>query len=122
MGKRYVRHFTTFIRNPFRNQVRCATIYAMLIPRFTVRKLFILTTVSGLAFLLVSFGFQGHHWAVGISVTIASLLLIFLLYGMLFGVTWTLSRMFPGRSSGLPANSPFAEHRSPPQVIPEDSE
>ena len=93
----------------------------MLIPRFTVRRLLVITAVCGCCFLIFSLGLQGHYWAAAILTVVVSFLLILLLHVGLFAVAWVISLLVVREASQV-VRSPFSEHRQPPQVIPEDPE
>ena len=52
----------------------------MLIPRFTIRWLLLLMTVSSFFFFILSFAVRGQAWAIAVSLSVGSLLLAFLCY------------------------------------------
>ena len=54
----------------------------VLIPRFTIRGLLLLMTVSSFFFLILTFAVRGRVWAIAVSVGVASLLLAFLGYAV----------------------------------------
>jgi hypothetical protein len=89
----------------------------MLIPRFSVRFLLLLTTVCAVFFFIVTLAVQGSHWATALSVAIAGLLFSMLLQAGTFGVAWAITSFFGFfRIEELPS-SPFASAKPPPQYI-----
>ena len=93
----------------------------MLIPRFTIRGLLLLMTVSSFFFLILTFAVRGRVWAIAVSVGVASLLLAFLGYAAVFGVAYlvaSIANLLRGTAAG-PA-TPFATAEPPPQIIPPD--
>lgn len=65
----------------------------MLVPRFTIRALLVLLTVSAVAFVIVGMAFRGQNWAWGVSIGLLSLLLTALVHAAWFGVVWIFTRM-----------------------------
>lgn len=63
----------------------------MLIPRFSVRWLLGLTTVSALVSLVVSFAVRGQAWALGLTAGLWCLAIAFLLYVSAFLAAWLLA-------------------------------
>ncbi|MHB0960947.1 MAG: hypothetical protein ACYC0X_33725 [Pirellulaceae bacterium] len=95
----------------------------MLIPRFTLRRLLLLMTASGVFFLIVAQAVDGHAWAIGVSLAGASLLLSFLVYGILFVLAYLLATILGWIRSPVAVSTPFATLEPPPQIIPpEDPE
>jgi len=93
----------------------------VLIPRFTIRGLLLLMTVSSFFFLILTFAVRGRLWAIAVSVGVASLLLAFLGYAAVFGVAYVVASivsLLRGAAAG-PA-TPFATAEPPPQIIPPD--
>ncbi len=91
----------------------------MLIPRFTIRWLLKLMTVSSFFFLILAAAVRGQTWAIAVSIAVASLLLAFLGYAVAFGVAlmvaWTTSLL---RSAPVQPATPFATAEPPAQIIP----
>ena len=95
----------------------------MLIPRFTIRRLFGITAVCGIFFLIVSFAVRGHLWAASISVALAGLLVLLLVHALFFSMSWVTSLLVGVVQGMKAARSPFAQDTPPPQIIPpEDPE
>lgn len=102
-----------------------AKIIAMLIPRFTIRWLLLLTTICAVIFLIVGFAVRGEYWAIAISTSVVSLAFAFFLFGLFFVVAFVLASLFGIVKRAQPAGgTPFATSEPPPQVIPpiEDAE
>jgi hypothetical protein len=90
----------------------------MLIPRFTIRWLLSLTTVSAVFFLIVTCAVQGDAWAVAVSLGVASLAIAFLVYGVLFGVAWLIASAVGVFRAAPSGRTPFATTEPPPQIVP----
>jgi hypothetical protein len=91
----------------------------MLIQRFSLRFLFILTTTASLLSLVLMAAFRGAEWAVPIVVAVLFLALAFVHYAMLFTVVWVLT--FRRRRRPPAPRSPFATDTLPRQIIPPTS-
>ncbi len=89
----------------------------MLIPRFTVRLLLLLTTLCGVFFYVVTLAIQGRLWAMGVSAAVGALALSFLVYAAVFGMAWMIASLFGVFRSRRVAASPFADSRPPPQYV-----
>ena len=92
----------------------------MLIPRFTVRWLLLLTTVCAVFFAIVAWGLRGNSGALALSIAVGSLVLAFVCYGAVFGVAYVLASLlgvFQRRPTG---GTPFATAAPPPQILPPD--
>jgi hypothetical protein len=95
----------------------CVTIKGMLIPRFTIRGLLLLTFGGSLLSLVFSFAVRGQLWAIAVSLAVAGTLIAFLLYGVLFGLAYLLASMAGRAVPRAKASSPFAAG-PPPQILP----
>lgn len=72
----------------------------MLIPRFTLRWLFAVTTVVAVFALIASWAGQGIPWAVGVTAAVVALVAAMLLHVSMFGLIWLFSEVSrPRRSS-----------------------
>ncbi len=90
----------------------------MLIPRFSIRLMLVLTAVCAVFFLLVSFAGDGSHFAAGIVIVILTIIFAMLAYAAVFLLAYAFARLFRlVRPESQPA-SPFATDSLPPQVIP----
>jgi hypothetical protein len=90
----------------------------MLIPRFTIRWLFLLMTVAGIFSLVVNLALQGKIWAIAIAVSVGSLGLTFLLYGVFFALAYLVVSVQGLFRRHPAAGSPFATAEPPPQWVP----
>lgn len=114
----------------------------MIFPRFSIRTLIALTFVAALCAYSVAQATQNEKWAVAIAITIGSVALCIISFGLLFAASWAFGSIVslafapPRRvaqmgagpfgasavTAGGSANShsPFAEpDRLPPQHIPD---
>jgi hypothetical protein len=82
----------------------------------------LLTTLCGVFFLGVSLGIRGHIWAASISTAVVALAVTFLFYALFFGAAWLVSRAALAAGGRRQAESPFAEHSPPPQIVPKEVE
>ena len=90
----------------------------MLIPRFTIRWLLLLMTVSSLFFFVVSLAVRGQAWAIAVSISVGSLLLAFVAYGLVFGLAALVASMRAVVRPAPRSGSPFASAEPPAQIIP----
>ena len=90
----------------------------MLIPRFTIRWLLGLMTVSSFFFLVVSFAYQRQLWAIAVSVAVASVVVVFLFYALAFLAAWVVASFAGFSRTKTQIRSPFASAGPPPQIIP----
>jgi hypothetical protein len=96
----------------------------MLIPRFSLRHLLILTTASAIFFYVVAMATRGHQWALVVSIAGSSVLLALVVHAVLFAIAWLLTLLGSMFTNRRVAASPFANASPPPQLItpPEDPE
>lgn len=96
----------------------------MLIPRFSLRQLLVITTASAIFFYVVAMATRGHQWAMAISIAVSSVFGALIVYTCLFGIAWLLTLAGGSFTKRRVASSPFANAAPPPQVItpPEDTE
>ena len=90
----------------------------MLIPRFSVRWLMLLTTVCAVFFLVMRYAALGRFWAIGLVATVSTLVLAMVVYGLLFSLAFVLAGLLRMVRPSSPPASPFATDSLPPQVIP----
>lgn len=64
----------------------------MLLPRFSIRTLFMLLTLAAVASVVVGMAVRGAEWAWGISIGLLSLLLTALVHAAWFGIVWMLAQ------------------------------
>ena len=89
----------------------------MLIPRFSVRWLMLLTAVCAVFFLVMRYAALGRFWAIGLAATVLTLALAMLVYGLLFVLAFVLAGLLRLVRPTSPSVSPFATDSLPPQVI-----
>ncbi len=75
----------------------------MLIPRFTLRWLLSLITVSALVSLVLSYAVRGRAWALGITAGLWCLAFVAMFYVMAFLVGWLIANL---RAALRPATGP----------------
>jgi hypothetical protein len=71
---------------------------AMLVPRFSIRVLLLILTISAIAFLIVGMAFRGQSWAWGASIGIFCVVVTALVHAAWFGVIWLFAQITPGQS------------------------
>jgi hypothetical protein len=81
----------------------------MLIPRYSIRWLLGLTTLSAGVSLVLSYAMRGQSWAIGILVGLSSLLVVGVLYVAAFGIAWFVWRSMGTTHDIPPGSSPFAK-------------
>jgi len=89
----------------------------MLIPRFSIRFLLLLTTFCAVFFFVMTLAVQGSQWAVAVCVATGGLLLSMLMQAGTFGVAWAFTSFFGLFRRDELASSPFASAKPPPQYI-----
>ena len=96
----------------------------MLIPRFSLRQLLIITTVSAFFCYLLAMATRGHQWAIALSFAVSSILCALIVYAAVFILAWLLAVVGGLFTKQKVAASPFANAAPPPQFItpPEDQE
>jgi hypothetical protein len=65
----------------------------MLLPRFTIRALLVVLTISAFVFVIAGMAVRGQHWAWGITIGILSLGFTLLVHSAWFGAVWMLAQM-----------------------------
>lgn len=96
----------------------------MLIPRFSLRQLLVITTASAIFCYVIAMATRGHQWAIVMSIAVSSVLLALIIHAVLFAIAWMLTLMGHLFTKQQVAVSPFADAAPPPQLItpPEDPE
>lgn len=94
-----------------------ATILRMLLPRFSLRGMFVLLTICGAFFSVASFAYRGNRWAIAIFIALGSLFIVAALHAMAFLGAWVLSLIVGSRWRAPMPRSPFADSSPSPQVI-----
>ena len=95
---------------------------SVLIPQFTIRRLLWMTTVCGAFCLIVSLAARGNAWALALSAAGLGLVVCFLFFSFLFASAWCAFFLTQQFGSNRRPDSPFAQHRPPPQVIPSEGQ
>jgi hypothetical protein len=90
----------------------------MLIPRFTIRWLLLLMTVSSFFFFILSFAVSGQAWAIAVSLSVGSVLLAFLCYAAVFGSAALIASVQARMRPAARCETPFATAEPPAQIIP----
>ena len=90
----------------------------MLIPRFSIRWLLIVTAVFAAFFFLVSVAVRGEPWAIAVSVALGSLALLVVIHAGFFLVAWLIAEMIGLAWRPQQPESPFATEKPPPQIVP----
>lgn len=88
----------------------------MLIPRFSLKRLLIAVTVSGVMAYVLAQAVRGSAWGIAVSVALATLVATAGLYAVTFLLAWGISRVGV-RARKRHAASPFATHTPPPQIL-----
>lgn len=96
----------------------------MLIPRFSLLQLLVITTAAAVFCYVVAMATRNHLWAIAISLAVGSVLLALVIHALFFAFAWVLSLVGGLFTRQRVAASPFANATPPPQLItpPEDAE
>ena len=89
----------------------------MLIPRFSLRLMLLLTTVCAVFFYVVTLANQGSQAAAAFSIAVVGVVLSMMIQASTFGVAWAFTAMVRVFRRKESATSPFASSKLPPQVI-----
>jgi hypothetical protein len=81
----------------------------MLIPRFSIRWLLGLMTLSAGVSLVLSYAIRGEAWALGTLLGLGSLLLLAVFYAATFAAAWLTWRTMGVIHEAPPGRSPFAK-------------
>ncbi|HEX3870290.1 MAG TPA: hypothetical protein VHV77_07640 [Pirellulales bacterium] len=68
----------------------------MLIPRFSVRFMLLLTAMSAVLFLVMSWAIAGVGWAVGATMAVVMLTVIAAVHAGLFAIVWLFALVTRG--------------------------
>ncbi len=95
----------------------------MLMPKYTIRRLLLITAVSGVFFAIVAAAARGNHWAIALSAAITSLFVMLLFHAIVYVVAWWISATYDASRPQRKPTSPFANAAMPPQLVkPQDPE
>lgn len=89
----------------------------MLLPRLSLRALLGGMAGCAIGLLIAKTAVTGQAWALGVTVTMGWMLALFLLFGLLFFLSWAFQRVI-GRNKMPKVTSPFATDSLPPQIMP----
>ena len=90
----------------------------MLIPRFSVRTLLLLTVAVAVYCLCLTLAFSGHLWAIGLGAAIHSVILLLMLHALVFAMTAPIAWAYGSLGKQPAPASPFATEQPPPQLVP----
>ncbi len=85
----------------------------MLIPRFTLRWLFAVTTVVAVIALVASWAGRGVPWAIGMTAAVAMLGVAMLFHMAMFGIIWVFREFMPRREPPEPVAAARGEPTQP---------
>ena len=85
----------------------------MLIPRFTLRWLFAVTTVVAVIALVASWAGRGIPWAIGVTAAVLMLAVVILFHVAMFAIVWLFAEFTRRRQPPEPVAAPRGES-SPP--------
>ena len=91
----------------------------MLLPRFSIRWMLLLTTVLAVLSVVVRQATLGSSWAIALTATVALSAAIFLLYGVMFLLACGLASLTRTLKPPQQPENPFViEGQYPPQDVP----
>jgi hypothetical protein len=93
----------------------------MLIPRFTIKILLILTAVAAVLALVLREAAVGHQaWAIAVCTLLGSLAAVFLLFILFWSLAWIWDQTFGQAFRNQPpqGGNPFASAGPPRQLVP----
>jgi len=85
----------------------------MLIPRFTLRWLFAVTTVVAMLALIASWAGRGVPWAIGVTAAMVALVAAMLMQVAIFGLVWLFAQIPRGERPSASAGVRGEESRTP---------
>jgi hypothetical protein len=68
----------------------------MLIPRYSLRTVLMMTAGAALFFLIAGLAYRGHDWAERIVVATAIFALVMLVHAGLYAIVWAISQLSSG--------------------------
>lgn len=91
----------------------------MLLPRFSIRWVLLLTALLGFSFLIIRQAILGSHWAMAFSATLTFSVTVLLLYAVTFLGAYALARATRSLNPPEKPRNPFVvEGQYPPQMVP----
>ena len=85
----------------------------MLIPRFTLRWLFAVTTVVAVLALIASWAGRGVPWAIGVTAAMVALVAAMFMQVAIFGLVWLFAQVTQGERPSASAGASGEESRTP---------
>jgi hypothetical protein len=70
----------------------------MILPRYSLRAILVVTALCGVVSLVVSQGFRGKPWAAGMTIALLAAAVTLALGGLSFALIWAVARVFGGRA------------------------
>lgn len=92
----------------------------MLVPQFTIRRMFLLVTALGFLFAVVALAFRGFFLARSIVGVMALLAVCFAVFASIYAAASMFVSFFPNRTPTV--DSPFARHSLPPRHVAPENE
>lgn len=92
----------------------------MLVPQFTIRRMFLLVTALGVLFGIMALAFRGFFLARSIVGVIGMLAVCFIVFAVIYVAATVLARLLPQK--GPAVDSPFARHSMPPRYVAPENE
>lgn len=92
----------------------------MLIPQFTIRRLFWLVTALGVLFGIMALAFRGFFLARSLVGVIGMLAVCFAVFATIYLAAVVWGRMLPRKAPVV--DSPFARHSMPPRYVAPENE
>ena len=92
----------------------------MLVPQFTIRRLFWLVTGLAVLFAVMALAFRGFFLARSIVGVIILLAVCFTAFALIYAAAAVFVTVFPSRKPAI--DSPFARHSLPPRHVAPENE
>jgi hypothetical protein len=90
----------------------------MLIPRFSIRALFVVMALCALFSLVIASAVRGQPWAIGATAGVASLATMLVFHPLAFAIARYFARLRRRVTSPPGGTSPFATAGPPRQILP----
>ena len=93
-----------------------------LIPQYSIRWLLAVMTAGAVVFSIFGLAVRGKPWAMGVSIAIVSLGVLFLAHALFFGLVWLFSLLSPATGASRAGKSPFASAATSPLAGDDDKD
>jgi len=93
-----------------------------LIPQYSIRWLLAVMTACALVFSIFGLAVRGKPWAMGVSIAIVSLGVLFVVHALFFGLVWLFSLLSPAAGTPRAGRSPFAPAETSPFALDDDKD